>query len=46
MVEEKLGCRELEINSDFVSEDGKRALSVKEIARRISKVLATNGARS
>src|SRR5262245_44715093 len=40
MVEEKLGCAELGIESIFVSEDGKHALTLKEIAQRISKLLA------
>ena len=39
LVEEKLGCGDLEIESIFVSEDGKRALTVKEIAERIQKLL-------
>ena len=38
MVEEKLGCRDLEVESIFVSDDGKRALTVKEIAQRLSKL--------
>jgi hypothetical protein len=45
MVEEKLGCGDLEVDSVFVSEDGKRALSVKEIAHRISKLLTASGAK-
>lgn len=43
MVEEKLGCGELKVESIFVSEDGKRALTVKEIAERISKLLTKTG---
>lgn len=46
MVEQKLGCRDLEVDSVFISEDGKRALTVKEVAQRISKLLASGGARA
>jgi acyl carrier protein len=42
MMEEKLGCK-LEIQSVFVSEDGKRALTLKEISARVSKILAGSG---
>jgi acyl carrier protein len=38
MIEEKLGC-DLEIDSVFVSESGKRALTIKEICDRIAKKL-------
>ncbi len=43
LVEERLGCGDLEIDTVFVAEDGSRALSVKEIAQRISKLLASKG---
>src|SRR4051812_13121139 len=43
IVEEKLRCGDLGIDSFFVSDDGKHALSVKEIAYRISKLLAAKG---
>ena len=46
MVEEKLGCRDLEVDSVFISEDGTRALTVKEIAQRISKLLTASGAKA
>lgn len=40
MIEEKLGCR-VEGESLFVSSDGKRALTVKEISQRISGLLGS-----
>jgi hypothetical protein len=43
MLEEKLGCRDLEADSVFVSENGKRALTVKQIAERIANLLAARG---
>jgi acyl carrier protein len=46
LVEEKLGCRDLDVHSIFVTEDGKRALTVDEIAHRISRVLASNGGKA
>lgn len=46
MVEERLGCRDLEVDSVFISEDGRRALTVKETAQRISKLLAARGAKA
>jgi acyl carrier protein len=46
IVEEKLGCRDLGVETIFVSEDGKRALSINEIARRISKLLAADGVKA
>jgi acyl carrier protein len=46
MVEEKLRCRDLEVDSIFISEDGTRALTVKEIAQRISKLLASDGGKA
>ena len=42
MMEARLGCT-LEIESVFVSEDGKRALTLKEISERLSKVLSSKG---
>lgn len=42
MVEEKLGC-ELEIDSVFVSDDGRRALTLVEISERLSKLLTGKG---
>jgi len=41
LVEGKLDCHDLEVDSIFISEDGKRALTVKEIANRISSLLST-----
>jgi hypothetical protein len=46
MVEEKLGCGDLAVESIFVSEDGSHALTVKEIALRISKLLAVAGVKT
>lgn len=46
MIEEKLGCPDLGVDSVFVSEDGKRPLTVEQIARHISKLLATGGVAS
>ena len=46
IVEEKLGCRDLEVDSVFISEDGKRALTVREVAQRISKLLTASGAKA
>lgn len=43
MLEEKLGCGDLEIESIFISEDGKRALTVKEIAQRLSELTSSRG---
>jgi hypothetical protein len=43
MVEEKLACGDLQIESLFVSEDGKRALTVREIAQRIGELLVAVG---
>lgn len=41
MIEQKLGGQNLELESLFVSEDGKHALTVAEVAERIAKL--TNG---
>ncbi len=38
MIEEKLGCN-LDFDSVFVSENGKRALTIKEICERLAKKL-------
>ena len=38
MIEEKLGC-DLELDSVFVSENGKRALTIKEICEGLAKKL-------
>jgi acyl carrier protein len=38
MIEEKLGC-DLELDSVFVSENGKRALTIKEICEQLAKKL-------
>jgi acyl carrier protein len=43
MVEEKLGCRDLGVDSVFVSEDGNHALTVRQIAQRISILLMARG---
>jgi hypothetical protein len=43
MLEESLGWGDLEIESIFISEDGKRALTVDEIAQRLSEVAARRG---
>jgi acyl carrier protein len=42
MIEEKLGCS-LDMDSVFLSEDGKRALTVKEISERLAKLLVAKG---
>ena len=38
MLEQKLGC-DLDLESLFVSENGKRALTIKEICERLAKTL-------
>ena len=43
MVEEKLGCGELGTASIFVSEDGKRALTLQESAQLIMDFIGKNG---
>jgi len=43
MVEELLGRVDLEVETLFVSEDGQRALTVKESAQLISKLLTAKG---
>ncbi len=42
MVEEKLRCK-LDIDSVFVSDDGRRALTLIEISDRLSKLLTGKG---
>lgn len=44
MIEEKLSC-ELPVDSIFVSEDGQRALTVKQIAERVKGLLDKEGGR-
>lgn len=39
MVEEKLGCSDLGVDSIFVSEDGTRALTIEEVVQRLSMLL-------
>ena len=41
MIEQKLGCDGLEMDSMFVSDDGKHALTIAEIAQRIGTVMKT-----
>jgi hypothetical protein len=43
MVEEKLECGELGIASIFVSEDNKKALTIREATIRIKDILEKNG---
>lgn len=42
MIEEKLDC-ELGVDSVFISESGKRALTVREIAERLTKLVQAKG---
>jgi len=42
MVEERLGCT-IDIDSVFVSDNGKRALTLQEISERLSRLLPSNG---
>lgn len=46
MVEERLGCGDLDVDTVFISGDGKRALTVKEIAQNVSKLLAAKGGKA
>ena len=41
-IEQRLGCK-FGIDSIFTSEDGKRALSLKQIGERIGKILGSQG---
>jgi hypothetical protein len=41
MIEQRLGCDGLEIDSMFVSDDGKHALTIAEIATRIGTLMKT-----
>jgi hypothetical protein len=43
MIEERLGGHDWEVESIFVSEDGEHALTVEEIAQRVSKLLSAAG---
>lgn len=45
LLEEQLGCR-LDKNNLFVSEDGTRALTLKEVTHRISGLLASSGGKA
>jgi acyl carrier protein len=42
MIEEKLGCN-LDLESIFVSQDGRRALTLEQIAKRVAKLSRTKG---
>jgi hypothetical protein len=44
MIEQRLGCDGLEIDSMFVSDDGKHALTILEIANRIATLMKTKRA--
>ena len=46
MVEQRLGCDGLEIDSMFVSDDGTHALTIVEIANRISTLMKTKRAKA
>lgn len=46
MVEERLGYGDLKVDTVFVSEDGERALTVKETAQRIAKLIAKKGGKA
>jgi len=43
MIEQRLGCT-FDVESLFVSEDGKRALTLREISERLRKLIASKGA--
>ena len=43
LVEQKLGCGPLGASSLFISEDGKRALTLQEISSRIHKLITEQG---
>ena len=43
LVEQKLGCARLGASSLFISEDGKRALTLQEICHRIHKLVTDQG---
>jgi hypothetical protein len=45
MIEQKLGGQDLDLESLFVSDDGKHALTVQMVAERISKLLDKSGAK-
>jgi len=42
MVEERLGCGDLGVDSVFVSDDGQRSLTVREIAERLAMRLSSD----
>jgi hypothetical protein len=43
LVEQKLGCSPLGPSSLFISEDGKRALTLQEVSQRIDKMITAQG---
>jgi len=43
MIEQRLGCT-LDVESVFISEDGKKALTVREITERLRKLMASREA--
>jgi hypothetical protein len=43
MMEVRLGCGDLGIDSIFVSEDGRRALTVQQITQNVKNLLVKNG---
>ncbi|MGH9438105.1 MAG: acyl carrier protein [Terriglobia bacterium] len=43
MIEQKLGAENLNLITAFVSEDGKRPLSIEEVGERISEALKNRG---
>lgn len=45
VIEDKLGCK-IEHHSLFISDDGTRALSIKQISERLAQLLGDNGGRT
>ena len=45
LLEDELGCGDLHVENVFKSKDGKRALNVIEVARRVAELLAAKEAR-
>lgn len=45
MIEQRLGGVNLDLESLFVSDDGKHALTVQEVAERISRMIDKSGAK-
>jgi len=45
LIEEKLGCK-IEQDSLFISDDGTRALTIKQICERLAKLFGANGGRT